>query len=90
MGCVSCLVKLTVRHVEKVVHHQRGVCALEIVLGLGRRHVHILNLVHENGRHFVNIPVPCRRCYHRLIQVQLENFLLFALRKSASKLFTSF
>ena len=71
------------RHIEKAIHYQGGVCALEIVWSLGRRHVHILNLVDENGWHFVNISISCSRRNHSLIQIQLEYFLLISLRVGA-------
>jgi hypothetical protein len=83
---VRCLIKLPVRHIEKAVHHEGRVCALKIIWSLSRCHVHILDLVDENGWHFMNIPIPCRRCNHRLIQIQLKHFMFVSLCKSALKL----
>ena len=34
LGCVSCLVELTMRHVEEIVHDEGRVCALKVVLGV--------------------------------------------------------
>ena len=61
LGSVRGLVQLSMRHVEKVVHHERGISALKVVLGiLICCQVDIFNFVYQNRRHLLDIPVSGR------------------------------
>lgn len=59
LSCVGRLIKLTVRHIEEVVHHEGRISALKVVLSVrpSRDHVHVLNLVDQDGWNFLNVAV---------------------------------
>lgn len=89
LGGGGCLIELSMGHIEEAIHDERGICALKIVLGLCPRHIQILNLVYQNWRYFVNRPVSSGRRYYSLVQIQLQQLLLFLLRQGTLKLISA-